>query len=168
MTLVLCKLPYLNTSEEYSLLPSLPSPGPGADQHRRRGWRVLHWSGGSQVVSHLLTSMSPGGWEDTMRWFDKILTWRYSRHSWWAFSRTFSLCNGVSISLSLLNSRHFLDHICHYRKGLSISIALALIQVSTLFIPHICHGRHERRPCKFFLAGVNFYRFNAKNWQFTV
>ena len=23
-------------------------------------------------------------------------------------------------------------------------------------------------PCKFFLAGVNFYRFNAKNWQFTV
>ena len=21
---------------------------------------------------------------------------------------------------------------------------------------------------KFFLAGVNFYRFNAKNWQFTV
>ena len=32
-------------------------------------------------------------------------------------------------------------------------------------IPHICHGR---RPCKFFLAGVIFYRFNAKNWQFTV
>ena len=23
-------------------------------------------------------------------------------------------------------------------------------------------------PCKFFLAGANFYRFNAKNWQFTV
>ena len=23
-------------------------------------------------------------------------------------------------------------------------------------------------PCKFFLAGVNFYRFNAKNWQLTV
>ena len=32
-------------------------------------------------------------------------------------------------------------------------------------IPHICHGR---RPCKFFLAGVNFYRFNAKNWQLSV
>ena len=30
-------------------------------------------------------------------------------------------------------------------------------------IPDICHGRHERRPCKFSLAGVNFYRFNAKN-----
>ena len=35
-------------------------------------------------------------------------------------------------------------------------------------IPHICPGRHGRRLCKFFLAGVNFYRFNAKNWQFTV
>ena len=35
-------------------------------------------------------------------------------------------------------------------------------------IPHICHGRHGRRLCKFFLAGVNFYRFNAKNWQITV
>ena len=33
-------------------------------------------------------------------------------------------------------------------------------------IPDICHGRHGRRPCKFFLAGVNLYRFNAKNWHF--
>ena len=35
-----------------------------------------------------------------------------------------------------------------------------------MLIPDICHGRHGRRPCKFFLAGVNFYRFNAKNWHF--
>ena len=42
-------------------------------------------------------------------------------------------------------------------------------------IPHICHGRHRRCPCKFFLDGVNFYRFNAKklaiycvDCQFTV
>ena len=35
-------------------------------------------------------------------------------------------------------------------------------------VPHICHRRHGRRPCKFFLAGVNFYRFNANNWQFAV
>ena len=33
-------------------------------------------------------------------------------------------------------------------------------------IPDICHEHHERRLCKFFLAGVNFYRFNAKNWHF--
>ena len=32
-------------------------------------------------------------------------------------------------------------------------------------IPHICHGRHGRRPCKFFLASVIFFRFNAKNWR---
>ena len=32
-------------------------------------------------------------------------------------------------------------------------------------IPHICHGRHGRRPCKFFLAGVNFYKFNAKRYH---
>ena len=32
-------------------------------------------------------------------------------------------------------------------------------------IPDICHERHEY-SCKFFLAGVNFYRFNAKNWHF--
>ena len=24
----------------------------------------------------------------------------------------------------------------------------------------------RRYPCKIFLAGVNFYRFNAKNWHF--
>ena len=37
-----------------------------------------------------------------------------------------------------------------------------------VIIPHNCHGRRGRRPCKFFLAGVNFYRFNVENWQFTV
>ena len=36
------------------------------------------------------------------------------------------------------------------------------------YIPDICHRRHGRRPCKIFLAGVDFYRFNAKHWQFTV
>ena len=29
-------------------------------------------------------------------------------------------------------------------------------------IPDICHGRHGRCPCNFFLAGVNFSRCNAK------
>ena len=38
----------------------------------------------------------------------------------------------------------------------------------SICIPDICHGCHGRHPCKFFLAGINFYRFNAKNWQFTV
>ena len=33
-------------------------------------------------------------------------------------------------------------------------------------IPDICHGSHGYIRVKFFLAGVNFYRFNAKNWHF--
>ena len=33
-------------------------------------------------------------------------------------------------------------------------------------IPHICHGSHGYTRVNFFLAGVNFYRFNAKNWHF--
>ena len=45
---------------------------------------------------------------------------------------------------------------------------ITLISLKQQIIPHICHGRHGRRPCKFFWDGVNFYRFNAKNWQFTV
>ena len=45
-------------------------------------------------------------------------------------------------------------------------INLHPFQVS--LITHICHGRHGRRPCKKFLAGVNLFRFNVKNWQFTV
>ena len=35
-------------------------------------------------------------------------------------------------------------------------------------IPDICHERHEYIRVNFFLVGVNFNRFNAKNWQFTV
>ena len=35
-------------------------------------------------------------------------------------------------------------------------------------IPDICH-RHHRHVCvKKKLPGVNFYRFNSKNWQFSV
>ena len=35
-------------------------------------------------------------------------------------------------------------------------------------IPHICHRHHRRCLCKKKLPSVNFHRFNAKNWQFTV
>ena len=35
-------------------------------------------------------------------------------------------------------------------------------------IPDICHEPTSEARVIFFLAGVNFYRFNAKNWQFTV
>ena len=52
------------------------------------------------------------------------------------------------------------------REARACGIVAMIVIVKS--IPHICHGRHRRRPCKFFLADVNFYRFNAKNWQFTV
>ena len=35
-------------------------------------------------------------------------------------------------------------------------------------IPHICHEPTSEARVNYFLAGVNFYRFNAKNWHFTV
>ena len=39
-------------------------------------------------------------------------------------------------------------------------------------VPTIHTSYLSRAPrvysCKFFLVGVNFYRFNAENWQFTV
>ena len=33
-------------------------------------------------------------------------------------------------------------------------------------IPDIYHGRADGVRVNFFLASVNFYRFNAKNWHF--
>ena len=39
-------------------------------------------------------------------------------------------------------------------------------QVHSLLIPHICHRHYRRCLCKKKLPGVNFYRFNAKNWHF--
>ena len=52
--------------------------------------------------------------------------------------------------------------------SICISRFLIFLPLKTvgLIIPDICHERHERRSCKFFLASVNFYRFNAKNWHF--
>ena len=62
----------------------------------------------------------------------------------------------------------FEDDKSRFHDVVSIADVDAEERVDNTFIPDICHGRHGRRPCKFFLAGVNFYRFNAKNWQFTV
>ena len=56
----------------------------------------------------------------------------------------------------------------HWTSLINLHLCKNLSLESPYSIPHICHGRHGRRPCKFFLAGVNFFRFNAKNWQFTV
>ena len=74
-----------------------------------------------------------------------------------------ALCLNLFLALSLFHHYYIeckLGSIAHFN--------IEYFGVITTHIPHICHGRHRRRPCKFFLPGVNFYRFNAKNWQFTV
>ena len=38
--------------------------------------------------------------------------------------------------------------------------------IAVSIIPDICHESQEYTRVNFFLAGVNFYRFNAKNWHF--
>ena len=48
------------------------------------------------------------------------------------------------------------------KKSFYISIMLGWEHTSYL------SRTRGRCPCKFFLAGVNFYRFNAKNWRFSV
>ena len=44
------------------------------------------------------------------------------------------------------------------------------IYIISLVLAHTSYLSRTPRiySCKFFLAGVNFYRFSAKNWQFTV
>ena len=62
-----------------------------------------------------------------------------------------------------LEARQSLNHIIHIlhtdkRQKLNIS------KTHTWYLSQAPRAY----PCKFFLASVNFYRFNAKNWQFTV
>ena len=45
--------------------------------------------------------------------------------------------------------------------GVAFCVSLELWKLETGVILHICHESHEN-------SRVNFYRFNAKNWQFTV
>ena len=87
-----------------------------------------------------------------------------------------SIVETMSANLSVLFYSIFTYHKkfkTHCYSALAIHVVYLTFLHSTRslvfqYIPDICHGRHGRRPCKFFLAGVNFYRFNAKNWQFTV
>ena len=50
-------------------------------------------------------------------------------------------------------------------SSLSRPVTLSALQQYS-YIPHNCHGRHGRCPCKFFLPGVIFSRLNAKNLPF--
>ena len=69
----------------------------------------------------------------------------------------------------LFKQGKFLDMLSPLKTKTNSLITWSKILSPTVwYIPHISHRRRGRRPCKFFLPGVNFYRFNAKNWQFTV
>ena len=57
--------------------------------------------------------------------------------------------------ISLIKKKENLDAVdIRCAEGRNVIVP---IRLSCLFwtIPHICHGRHGRRPCKFFLAGGN-------------
>ena len=50
------------------------------------------------------------------------------------------------------------------------SIILIIATTITIFLPYLIFvtGATGGARVNFFLPGVKFYRFNAKNWQFTV
>ena len=73
-----------------------------------------------------------------------------------------------NISKKIIGGRSLTFSFLKIIRRLLLFARLSYYFTLDLSIPHICHRRHGRRPCKFFLAGVNFFRFNAKNWQFTV
>ena len=68
------------------------------------------------------------------------------------------VCKHLTIPISCNSSW---NTSCFYQLNINY-----ISYINIINIPDICHGRHGRRPCKFCLAGVNFYRFSAKNWHF--
>ena len=58
--------------------------------------------------------------------------------------------------------------LCDLKHGSVGCLCRMILANKCLSIPDICHRRHGHTRVNFFLAGVNFYRFNAKSWQFTM
>ena len=71
-------------------------------------------------------------------------------------------------------STNLVPQLCFVPSSSEIDFPLGTLALWHLGI--LAYYKHtsylSRKPrefsCNFFLAGVNFYRFNAKNWQFTV
>ena len=84
------------------------------------------------------------------------------------------ILNSLNILKIILQPSNFCPQVCHLstaienclliRFGLSQNISIHACCSHTWYLS----WAPRAYPCKFFLAGVNFYRFNAKNWQFTV
>ena len=80
-----------------------------------------------------------------LRWCQDNCNVGPEKESWWATKWP----SGLATPLRLINA-----HEHSQRK-------------SGMHIPDICHGRHGRRPCKFFLPGVNFQDWTRKIYHFT-
>ena len=145
------------------------------DPVRRNGdfcsWKL---TGGSAVFHDSPIAMGVGG--STWRLYSSLL-WRKTPHFQWIngkFSQIYEKLRSDQMDpkyalggpkliawtwRSLLKSWSYTSNPCIY-----FSILLDWRADHTSYL--------SREPwefsCKFFLSGVNFYRFNAKNWQFTV
>ena len=53
------------------------------------------------------------------------------------------------------------------RQHCRLTICMKLVELTNSHTSYLSQKPREF-SCKFFLSGVNFYRLNAKNWQFTV
>ena len=113
---------------------------------------------------------------------------------WWSFGTAKHCCpnNIISIRTVFAVYMNFEEQMCQWimqnileSKGVGYFVLnlqrnvhnvqcahFTVLKVADLLdrinIPDICHRHHRRCLCKKKLTSVNFYRFNAKNWQFTV
>ena len=86
-------------------------------------------------------------------------------------SSYFSVCQHVRVQISNSSASvfvltAFVRHLPHVRPHLYLKTWC--VRATYVCSCHTSYLSQEPRvyPCKFFLAGVNFYRFNAKNWHF--
>ena len=110
-----------------------------------------------------------------------------SIHRWYSYPVT--RLSGKKTLFWPTSQKHRHDAICSsyrmvYNVGNSFIVLLTILTPSVILLgifpwvtviigKHILHTSYLSReprvyPCKFFLAGVNCYRCNAKNWRFSV
>ena len=77
---------------------------------------------------------------------------------------------GEIVSLQKSRSAKGVSRHCHRDPTCQVYTVLGLNLTRDLTGDHTSYLSRAPRiySCKFFLAGVNFFRFNAKIWQFTV
>ena len=107
-----------------------------------------------------------------IHWFNVIYSSEHNLYSWYLHCEHW--LNVTINTMWTLLVEKLSSHSTYY--CLSTSKSHSQSYISPTWIVGFSSPSHtwylSREPrefsCKFFLAGVNFYRFNAKNWQFTV